>query len=82
MRSFIIWIYVRFGKFLAVEYPVKGTAFFYFNKRSKVTTSIPTETTLAFLTAIDQASTANGSARNANHRADTIKLVLYGLIIR
>lgn len=47
-----------------------------------IDTSIPTETTLAFLTAIDQARTANGSARHENHRADTIKLVLYGLLIR
>ena len=45
--------------------------------------SIPTETTLAFLNAIDQANSAkNDSEPNENHRTDTIKLVLYGLLIR
>lgn len=48
-----------------------------------IDTSIPTETTLAFLNAIDQASsTTNDSEFNENHRADTLKLVLYGLLIR
>lgn len=48
-----------------------------------IDTSIPTETTLAFLNAIDQASsTTNDSELNENHRADTLKLVLYGLLIR
>lgn len=47
-----------------------------------IDTSIPTETTLAFLNAIDQASSTTNDELNENHRADTLKLVLYGLLIR